>query len=69
MSRKLTFKSTRICKECGKEFYPRSGTQVYCSGPHITHCEECGKDIEYTCSPREKPRFCSTTCRESYPLI
>lgn len=66
MSRKLTFKSARICKECGKEFYPRSGTQVYCSGPHITHCEECGKDIEYTCSPREKPRFCSTTCRESY---
>lgn len=64
MSRKLTFKSTRICKECGKEFYPRSGTQVYCSGPHITHCEECGKDIEYTCSPKEKPRFCSTQCRE-----
>lgn len=64
MSRKLTFKSTRICKECGKEFYPRSGTQVYCSGPHITHCEECGKDIEYTCSPKEKPRFCSAQCRE-----
>lgn len=64
MSRKLTFKNTRICKECGKEFYPRSGTQVYCSGPHITHCEECGEGIEYTCSPKEKPRFCSTQCRE-----
>ena len=64
MSRKLTFKSTRICEECGKEFTPRSGTQRYCAGPHVTYCKECGKLIEYKCSPREKPQYCSKTCRE-----
>lgn len=64
MSRKLTFKSTRICKECGKEFVPRSGTQLYCPGPHFTYCKECGKIIEYTCSPKEKPKYCSKDCRE-----
>lgn len=53
----------KACKECGKMFTPRCGTQVYCSGPHITYCETCGKSIEYTCSPKEKPRYCSTTCR------
>ena len=66
MTRKLHFKNTKICKECGKEFIPKSGTQKYCTGPHITTCEFCGKDISYTCSPREKPRFCSKACRESW---
>lgn len=53
----------KACKECGKIFTPRCGTQVYCSGPHITYCETCGKAIEYTCSPKEKPRYCCKTCR------
>ena len=52
----------KICEECGKEFIPRCGTQRYCSGPHTTSCEVCGKAIEYTCSPREKPKCCSQPC-------
>ena len=54
------------CLECGKEFTPISGGQKYCKGPHHTKCEYCGKNIKYTCSPKEKPRFCSTKCRESW---
>lgn len=52
----------KICEECGKEFIPKCGTQRYCSGPHTTSCEVCGKAIEYTCSPREKPKCCSQPC-------
>lgn len=53
----------KLCKECGKLFTPRCGTQVYCNGPHFTVCKICGKQIEYTCSPKEKPTYCSTKCR------
>ena len=52
----------KICEECGKEFIPRCGTQRYCSGPHTTSCEVCGKVIDYICSPREKPKCCSQSC-------
>lgn len=55
--------ATRICKECGKPFHPKQGSQVYCDGPHITYCKTCGKEIEYTCSPNEKPTYCSRECR------
>ena len=55
----------KYCKECGKEFIPRCGTQVYCEGPHTTYCETCGAPITYTCSPKEKPKYCSTKCRTS----
>lgn len=54
---------SKICKECGKEFTPKSGTQIYCKNPHHTTCKICGKDIEYTCSPNEKPLYCSKECR------
>lgn len=56
-----TFKP-KICLECGKEFIPRNGQQKYCDGPHTTKCKVCGKDITYTCSPREKPTCCSQSC-------
>ena len=55
----------KYCKECGKEFIPRCGTQVYCEGPHTTYCETCGAPVTYTCSPKEKPKYCSTKCRTS----
>lgn len=64
MTRNLNFKSNRRCQECGKEFTPKSGTQRYCSGPHYTECIICGKRIEYSCSPKEKPKYCSKDCRE-----
>lgn len=50
------------CKECGTEFMPRNGTQVYCPGPHFYVCENCGKSFPYKCSPREKPKYCSQEC-------
>lgn len=53
----------RKCEECGKLFTIRSGTQRYCSGPHHTKCRVCGNDIEYICSPKEKPSYCSKQCR------
>ena len=53
---------SRICKECGRVFLPRCGTQIYCSGPHTAECRYCGKLFEYVCSPREKPKYCSKEC-------
>lgn len=50
------------CEECGKVFTPSQPNQRYCSGPHHTKCLICGKDIEYVCSPREKPNYCSQAC-------
>ena len=55
----------RKCKECGKEFIPQASTQVYCSGPHVTHCKYCDVEIPYTCSPVEKPTVCSKECQEA----
>ena len=52
----------KVCKECGKEFTPRNGSQVYCSGPHFAICKYCGKSFSYLCSPREKPTYCSSKC-------
>lgn len=64
MSKRTLHFSPRICDECGREFIPTCGTQKVCKGPHTTKCEYCGKDIEYVCHPREKPKFCSKECRE-----
>ena len=50
------------CAECGKVFQPKSGTQRYCPGPHVAVCEFCGKSFQYSCSPKEKPRYCSQQC-------
>lgn len=63
MTRVLNHTKQRKCEECGKLFTIRSGTQRYCPGPHHTKCRICGKDIEYTCSPKEKPSYCSKECR------
>lgn len=37
----------RKCVQCGKEFIPKSGTNVYCPGSHVSTCEYCGKQFEY----------------------
>ena len=54
----------KICKECGREFISNQASHVYCSGPHHTTCVICGKEFEYTCSPKEKPNTCSRECQE-----
>lgn len=53
---------SKECKECGRIFIPRSGTQRYCDGPHQTKCKYCGRIFDYTCSPNEKPKYCSQVC-------
>lgn len=53
------------CKECGKIFIPRCGTQVYCDGPHTSICVICGKEFSYTVRPTEKPHTCSKECQEN----
>lgn len=60
----MKFKS-KICKECGKEFEPTCGTQLYCKGPHVTTCIYCGKEFTYSCSPKEKPKCCCRECIEA----
>lgn len=55
---------TKICKECGKEFHPKQANQKFCSGPHVSKCVICGNEFEYTCRPTEKPKTCSSRCRE-----
>ena len=50
------------CLECGRIFTPRCGTQKYCNGPHQTECKYCGRIFDYTCSPKEKPNYCSKDC-------
>lgn len=52
------------CKECGKIFIPRCGTQVYCDGPHFATCSGCGQSFAYTCRPTERPHTCSRECQE-----
>jgi len=52
------------CKECGKIFFPKSGSQLYCNGPHESICVICGKKFPYTCRPTEKPKTCSKECQE-----
>lgn len=53
---------SKECKECGRIFIPRCGTQRYCDGPHQTECKYCGRIFDYTCSPNEKPKYCSQDC-------
>lgn len=50
------------CLICGKEFVPKQSNQKYCAGPHITNCVVCGKPIEYSCAPTDKPNTCSIQC-------
>lgn len=50
------------CLECGRIFIPRCGTQKYCDGPHQAICKYCGSSFEYTCSPKERPKYCSQIC-------
>lgn len=50
------------CLECGRMFTPRCGTQRYCDGPHLTRCKCCDRIFYYTCSPKEKPNYCSKQC-------
>jgi len=39
-------KTTRICEECGKVFWPRGSRSRFCDGPHYRKCVICGKEAE-----------------------
>lgn len=62
-------KKAKVCKECGKIFYPHQASQVYCSGPHTSVCVVCGKTFEYSVRPSEKPETCSKICQEKLRSI
>ena len=53
--------NTRRCKECGKEFVPRTERQQYCDNEHFRPCPVCGKlvVVKYLSDP---PRTCSKQC-------
>ena len=54
---------TRKCIECGKAFYPRQASQIYCDGPHFAVCTVCGSTFEYSCRPTERRLTCSSKCQ------
>lgn len=58
----MSKQTTKICEYCGKEFIARQASAKYCSGPHYTECVICGKIIEFTCLPIDKPNTCSQKC-------
>ena len=55
---------TRICKFCGKQFYPREIRDVYCYDQHYKNCVICGKAFKF--DPRGERdsdhRTCSKEC-------
>ena len=56
----------RICKVCGKEFYPANKNSTICMEPHFFTCKVCGKQFEANRKYliRGKiPRTCSPECR------
>lgn len=57
---------TKVCEYCGKEFIARQSTSKYCQGPHYTKCVICGKEIEFTCLPADKPNTCSKQCANEF---
>lgn len=65
MQGKLNSPKTATCPYCKKEFVKETPTQKYCKSGHTTNCEYCGKEIPFTCSPAERPRYCSKECREA----
>ena len=64
MQGKLNNKNETVCLYCGKTFIKEFPGQKYCRTGHITKCEYCGKEISFTCSPSERPKYCSKECRE-----
>lgn len=53
----------KICKECGCEFIPTTGCQVFCKGEHFRPCPVCGKLVLNT-RLTEPAICCSTECRK-----
>ena len=52
------------CKECGKEFRPKSARQMYCSDQHYRACPVCGKPVPVKVTAMiDPPRCCSTECK------
>lgn len=60
IKRQKKFK-TRVCKICGKEFQPKSGSQKICSENHYINCEVCGKPMIW--NSLLPPQPCSKECR------
>ena len=59
----MKYNKPGICQYCGKPFVKESPTQKYCKSIHTTQCKTCGNLIEFTCSPKDRPSYCSENCR------
>lgn len=67
---------SKVCKLCGKEFYPKNNTSIYCDGPHYKQCPICGKSVEIKkgeesleykcCSVECSNKLRANTCLEKY---
>lgn len=58
------YKSFRICKKCGKGFFPGSSVSKFCSQCRMFKCKNCGK--EYKAWPGKITNFCSKKCQDNY---
>lgn len=61
--------TTKICKECGKEFHPTTNTAKYCGGPHFRTCAICGKEFEVFKINADTPKTCSKKCADDLKFI
>lgn len=55
----------KICKECGKQFVPRNGMQLYCDDQHYRKCVVCGKMFpitRYHLQVSDAKQTCSRKC-------
>lgn len=60
-----SYRETRTCKFCGKEFHPKSSRQIYCDGPHYGICVICGKEYEIPdVTQTDYAKTCSKECRD-----
>lgn len=58
----------KICKECGKEFIPRTGVQTFCDREHYRPCPVCGVEVLNT-RLYEPAKCCSRKCSKEYTKI
>lgn len=58
---KLIKVNTKICKLCGKPYFPDSSHKTICSDKHYRKCEVCGKEFLIT-MPSNSQKCCSPEC-------
>lgn len=57
------------CKWCGKLFYPRSNTQLYCDDIHYATCQICSEQYIIDLTKQDKRKTCSKECADKLRFI